>query len=274
MRSTSLSLDGLLIGLLPRIIFLYVILIVLGLPLIYRFIKVKHKRGLDRFVKSAVIPVIYGIILIALGYFATLSALKYTHGTEKTTATIIDKETKVSVSHSRGRRRSHRTYIYTIQYIDNNVEKKAKIRTKLTSKLDTGDTLEVYYVPDDNEEDYNHTVVAVDFEKSCANKYITAGMISCLFGLLLLAIFKIKQDAIDRGLPTSARVIQILPSNSKLSGKHSGYILICQGKNPVTQMITNFTTIGTKNDFMFLENGSNVTVVVSKENPKSYMISV
>ncbi|MGN0150953.1 MAG: hypothetical protein ACI39Q_00645 [Wujia sp.] len=274
MRSTSLSLDGLLIGFLPNVIFLYLIMIVLIVPIIYKLIKVRHKRGIDRFLKTAVIPVVYGIILIALGYFGMLSAMKYTHGTEKTIATVIDKDTKVSVSRSRGRRRSHRTYIYTLQYTDNNVEKKVKIRTKLLTKIDEGDTLEIYYVPDENDEDYNHTVVAVEFEKAYASKYLTVGMISCLFGLALLIIFKIRQDAIEKGLPTSARVIQISPSNSKLSGKKSEYVLICQGRNPVTQMIMNYTTTGPKDDFMFLENGSNVTVVVSKENPKSYMISV
>ena len=271
MRTTSLSIEGLLINRLPSIFIVIATLVIIAGALIFKYTKTKHKKGIQDFTKSCLIPIVFGIFLIGICYFVSLDTLKYTHGTEETIATIIDKETNRSY-HRKHRRKV--SYTYTIKYIDNEVEKKAYLHTTLGNGFEVGDKISVYYVPDENEDSYNHTVVAVDFEKAYWDRYITAGMISSVLGLLLVLFLKIKEDSVNNGVPTSAKVIQILPVQSKLSKNKTNYQLICQGRNPVTQMITTFTTTGRSSDFIAVDEGSTITVVISKENPKSYIISI
>lgn len=273
MRSTSLSIDGLFINILPKTILIIFALIGIAIWLILAYNKIRHKKGTERFVKFTLVPICFGILLIAIGYMVSLNTMKYTHGTKETNATIIEKD--VDRSYSRRHRRTTR-YTYTIRYIDNEVTKKAELQTTLGNKFDVDDQISVYYVPDDNndEDSYLHTVVAVDFEKAYADKYITLGMASALFGLCLLVFLKIKEDSINKGLKTTAKVLQISPVQSKLLRSKNDYNFICQGRNPVTQMLTTFTTVGRPSDFTRFDPGSEVTVFVSLENPKKYFISL
>lgn len=273
MRSTSLSIEGLFINRLPHVGIIIFTIIVIAVWLISSYIKIRHKKGTERFVKFVLVPICLGIFLIGLGYIVSLTALKYTHGTEETNATVVSKE--VDRDYRRRNRRATK-YIYTIEYIDKEEVKRAKLQTTLAPNIDVGDRIPVYYLPDDNNDydSFNHTVVAVEFEKSYADRYITLGMASALFGLCLLVFLKIKEDSINKGLRTTAKVLQITPVNSKLFKNNKNYDFICQGRNPVTQMITTFTTVGRPSDFTMYDPGSEVTVVVSKENPKSYFISL
>lgn len=273
MRSTSLIIEGLFINRLPNVFLIIFTIVIIAIWLISSYNKIRHKKGTERFVKFVLVPICLGIILIGLGYIVSLNALKYTHGTEETTATVTRRE--VERNYRRRNRRATR-YIYTIEYIDKEEVKRAKLQTILAPNIDVGDKIAVYYLPDDNNDydSFNHTVVAVDFEKSYADRYITLGMASALFGLCLLVFLKIKEDSINKGIPTTAKVLQITPVNSKLFKNNQNYDFICQGRNPVTQMITTFTTVGRPSDFTMYDPDSEVTVVVSRENPKKYFISL
>lgn len=273
MRSTSLSIEGLFINRLPNVFLIIFTIIVIAVWLIISYNKIRHKKGTERFVKFVLVPICFGIFLIALGYVVSLTALKYTHGTEETTATVVSKEVDRDYRH---RNRRATKYIYTVRYIDNEEVKRVKLQTTLARNIDVGDNISVYYVPDDNNdsESFNHTVVAVDFEKSYADIYITLGMASALFGLCLLVFLKIKEDSINKGIRTTAKVLQITPVDSKLFKNNKNYDFICQGRNPVTQMITTFTTVGRPSDFTMYDPQSEVTVMVSRENPKKYFISL
>lgn len=273
MRTISLSVESLLINYLPSIFISIFTLIIMAIWLIRSYNKIHHKKGVDRFVKWTLVPICFGILLIILGYMVSLNSLKYTHGTEETTATITYKD--VDRSYSR-RARRHTKYTYTIKYIDNEVTKKAKLHTIIGTDFEVGDKISVYYLPDDNNDgdSYDHLVVAVDFEKSYADKYITTGMFASLLGLSLLVFLKIKEDSINKGTRITAKVIQISPADSKLFKENKKYDFICQGRDPATQLLTNYTTTGVPSDFTLYDPGSEVTVMVSIENTKKYFISL
>lgn len=273
MRTISLSIETLLVNQLPNIFVAIFTLILIAIWLIRSYNKIHHKKGVDRFVKWTLVPICFGILLIILGYLVSLNALKCTHGTEETTATITDKD--VDRSYRRRNRRPTK-YTYTIKYVDNEVSKKAKLHTIIGTDFEVGDKISIYYLPDDNndEDSYDHLVVAVDFEKSYADKYITVGMASSLFGLCLLVFLKIKEDSINKGIKVTAKVLQISPVDSKIFKENKNYDFICQGRDPKTRLLTNYTTVGKPSDFTQYDPNQEVTVMVSSENTKKYFIAL
>lgn len=68
--------------------------------------------------------------------------------------------------------------------MDNDVEKYATLSTNSGGEFGLYDEIEVYYIPDNKEEIYSHSVVAVDFEKSHASEILMFGFIYIVVGIL------------------------------------------------------------------------------------------
>lgn len=253
----------------PDFFKIFSFIIILGGILVYLSLQYSHIKGLKKIIRNGIILVAAGVLIILLGYALSLNAMKYTHDSEKATAQVIHKE-------SRHYSRHKRLYTFTVKFTYNEKVVSAELKSYHRTGINNGDYIDIYFYPEESDSDYSPIIVAVDEELEYANKHIISGTISCIAGLLLIILAKVKEKQLSDGFHTSARIIQksVSASKVKFSNDKTEWILICNGKHPATGMMQTFKTRGTYYDFANLEQGDTVHVFISKDFNNLYVINI
>lgn len=240
----------------------------LGVMFVWISTRRSHVRGLNKAKMYGSIMIAIGIILILMCVSAIYDVSKYTVGTQKETAVVTDTYVDVPTDGSS-------TYLYTLEFSYGDQTVSVKMSPSHRMNLDVGDTLAVYFYP----EDIGHTeyprVVAVDVEKKRADDNMKVGFLSCMIGLFLFLYANYKLQLRQTGFLVNAKVVQVIHGTSGSNGRNRlEPALICEGRNPVTGMRQNFRTYGAGNEFYAYEEEDTVQVYVHPKNSRRYVINI
>lgn len=242
------------------------VVLLLGVIFVYNVIRCNHKRGVRSSKMHGIIMIALGVFIILIGFLASRDATKYTVGAEETTAVVTDVYIDIPTDGSS-------TYLYTIEFTYKDEVVSVKMSPSHRMSLEQGDTLQVYFYPDEIGRTEYPIVVAVDMEKKLAWDNMRAGFISCVIGVFILILSYCKLGLRENGFRTNAQIVQVRNSNRD-SGQRVNIenLLVCEGRNPVTGMRQTFKTHGYGGDFCGYNEGEIVPVFIHKRFGKIYMI--
>lgn len=243
--------------------------LLIGIVVVCLSVRSNHTSGIKNINLKGILMFALGVIITCIAGAASRDADKYTLNTVKTTAVITDVVEKVPAEGSS-------TYMYEMEFSYKDEVVSVKMFPTHRVKLESGDTIDVYFYPDEIGHTDYPIVVAVDYEKNLAADNMKVGFLACVIGVSLMILAVCKQRLLSNGFHTSATVTRVAVTSSKEDNQSSivDKTLTCQGRNPVTGMRQTFCTHGGRFDFLSYNDGDTVHVFIHKRCSSFYVINI